>query len=47
MTPHRVDHSCCEAIKHIKELLELMSNEPDSYIILSEIYHKLKMIVDD
>ncbi len=36
-----------EAIKNIREYLEVMANEPDGYIRMSEVYHTIRRILGD
>lgn len=36
-----------EAIKHIREYLEVMRNEPEGFIKLSEVYSSIKRMLPD
>ena len=35
-----------EIIKHIREYVNVMKDEPEQYILLSKIYNDLKRILD-
>lgn len=36
-----------EIIKHIREYVNLMKDEPDEYILLSKVYHDLRRMLGD
>ena len=36
-----------ESIKSIREYLAVMSNEPEGYILISEVYHSIRKMLND
>ena len=36
-----------EALKHIREWLEVMSQEPNDWMRMSEVYHSLRRMIGD
>jgi len=45
-------HSLClilqsELERHLREYLDIMANEPDGYIKISEVYHHIRRILGD
>ena len=45
-TSDLIGHPCCESVRHIKEWLAVMHDEPDAYVKLSDIYNQIKRIVE-
>jgi len=36
-----------ELERHLREYLDIMANEPDGYIRISEVYHHIRRILGD
>lgn len=36
-----------EQLKHIREYLKVMKDEPEEYILLSKVYHDLRRMLGD
>ena len=36
-----------ESIKSIREYLNIMENEPEGYILISEVYHSIRRMLND
>jgi hypothetical protein len=36
-----------ELEQHLREYVEIMKDEPDEYILISEVYHHLRRILGD
>ena len=38
---------CYDSVLHLREYIEIMSDEPDCYIKASEVYHSIRRMIGD